>query len=565
MASIQWVTAAPLWGAQNIPLTKPWLTEFDGDRFLPDFLDLMASKTPGALAQKKPPTIDIDGKGTMRTKLYQPLHGAYYLVTGSLVCRKLGLPDRTVVRKNGEKTSFVLRRMMTDTHNVTEEYGWVKDSSPSGGSWQKVVDKAGNPNRLAVVDHEERLPLHPVKVCAPLQLTTGFSATPAGQGCDQRTVYYGYIPVASREQYLTPIADPAATLQRLIDAPPSGTSAPTDPRLDELSTRVIEPWRGFYVKPANNPSGPPPPDNQRGLISFYLLLDLLDFLKKNLFSVFEALATDGSGLTGTKRKALLNELQSIIQDQHQDGKPDVFLANLLNGLKPSLPLVQGQGDEPSDFSPYNLYAAQHDLNHDPQHRNWQDVRKNNAAYLTPPSGSFYTLFRDALDEEKQEKKDNGQPWLNVPDEVSTMLKDDPPSGDQYFIRLVYEYDPCLPAVSEESEPFIFARIFDPDAPARQIRIELPSIGIKNLRKFKRGVGIQMPPDLRALMTRVNTGMVTGGGLLSGDTFSLAMICSFSIPIITLVAFIVMFIFLILFNIIFWWLPFLKICFPVPKE
>ena len=32
----------------------------------------------------------------------------------------------------------------------------------------------------------------------------------------------------------------------------------------------------------------------------------------------------------------------------------------------------------------------------------------------------------------------------------------------------------------------------------------------------------------------------------------------------LVAFIVMFIFLILLNIVFWWLPFLKICFPIPK-
>ena len=36
-------------------------------------------------------------------------------------------------------------------------------------------------------------------------------------------------------------------------------------------------------------------------------------------------------------------------------------------------------------------------------------------------------------------------------------------------------------------------------------------------------------------------------------------------IIFLVAFIVMFIFLILLNIIFWWLPFLKICFPIPVK
>jgi hypothetical protein len=42
-----------------------------------------------------------------------------------------------------------------------------------------------------------------------------------------------------------------------------------------------------------------------------------------------------------------------------------------------------------------------------------------------------------------------------------------------------------------------------------------------------------------------------------------MICSFSIPIITLCALIVLMIFLSLLNIIFWWMPFLKICFPIP--
>ena len=42
-----------------------------------------------------------------------------------------------------------------------------------------------------------------------------------------------------------------------------------------------------------------------------------------------------------------------------------------------------------------------------------------------------------------------------------------------------------------------------------------------------------------------------------------MICSFSIPIITICAMIVLFIFVILLNIVFFWMPFLKICFPLP--
>ena len=42
-----------------------------------------------------------------------------------------------------------------------------------------------------------------------------------------------------------------------------------------------------------------------------------------------------------------------------------------------------------------------------------------------------------------------------------------------------------------------------------------------------------------------------------------MICSFSIQIICVLSFMVMFMFLIAFNIIFWWMAFLKICFPIP--
>ena len=38
--------------------------------------------------------------------------------------------------------------------------------------------------------------------------------------------------------------------------------------------------------------------------------------------------------------------------------------------------------------------------------------------------------------------------------------------------------------------------------------------------------------------------------------------SFSIPIITLIAFILMMIIAVLLNIIFWWLPLLKICLPL---
>ena len=55
----------------------------------------------------------------------------------------------------------------------------------------------------------------------------------------------------------------------------------------------------------------------------------------------------------------------------------------------------------------------------------------------------------------------------------------------------------------------------------------------------------------------------GEGSLS-DNPSLGWICSFSIPIITLCAFIVLNIFLTLLHLVFGWLFFIKICLPFPK-
>jgi len=74
--------------------------------------------------------------------------------------------------------------------------------------------------------------------------------------------------------------------------------------------------------------------------------------------------------------------------------------------------------------------------------------------------------------------------------------------------------------------------------------------------------------LNSIINRVNKGMLTGGGLTNADPnagLGISFICSFSIAITFLVAIIVMFIFLILFNIIFWWLPFIFICFPIPRK
>lgn len=51
----------------------------------------------------------------------------------------------------------------------------------------------------------------------------------------------------------------------------------------------------------------------------------------------------------------------------------------------------------------------------------------------------------------------------------------------------------------------------------------------------------------------------------GSSIGLSWICGFSIPIITICAFFVLNIFLTLMNIAFFWLPWVKICIPIPSS
>lgn len=141
-------------------------------------------------------------------------------------------------------------------------------------------------------------------------------------------------------------------------------------------------------------------------------------------------------------------------------------------------------------------------------------------------------------------------------------------GTQYVLRCVYQRPHCgllhPDVVSNSTEPFELASFFDVDAPARPIRISMPvDTSIAGLRKFKKNVAFIISDKLRQQMERVSDAKkALQGELGDAQQFDLGTICSFSIPIITICALLVLFIFLILLNIIFWWLPFIRLCFPI---
>ena len=390
-------------------------------------------------------------------------------------------------------------------------------------------------------------------------------------------IYHGYIPASSREKYLVPVANAAQLIQDQIMNPSANETPPNDPRLDEITSRVIEIWFRILTassddRPQSKKENPPPGPPTLEEMSLFLLADLGDFLQTNLNEVFMALIagtdlpSDGTFIERQNLLASLRQVQITFYPGGvaNNGGQGLFLGQALKKLKDLLGIAHGQDDEPADD--YNVISV-------------IVPGATQLEYLrpTPPYlpalgipagkklGTLYTLFSKALAEDRNNKKN----WLTLPPEVKEMIKLEPEKGEVYFLRLVYEHDPCVPVLSDPSPTFTFAKCFDPDAPARPVRIELPSIKPKDLRKYKRGIGLQFSPELNNVINRISPKMLQGDPLLPADgigaNLSIAFICSFSISITFLVAIIVMFIFLILFNIIFWWLPFIRICFPIPTK
>jgi hypothetical protein len=127
-----------------------------------------------------------------------------------------------------------------------------------------------------------------------------------------------------------------------------------------------------------------------------------------------------------------------------------------------------------------------------------------------------------------------------------------------------------------------AAFFDSDAPARPIRIGMPvDTTPAGLRKFDKNTAFVMSDSLCGQAGAAGNGGMSfldlvlsvlpfpfnkglDGSAANPCADGWGMVCSLSIPIITLCAFILLLIFISLLNIVFFWMPFFRLCLPVPK-
>jgi len=135
-----------------------------------------------------------------------------------------------------------------------------------------------------------------------------------------------------------------------------------------------------------------------------------------------------------------------------------------------------------------------------------------------------------------------------------------------FIRVKPEYPGCAGRLiwSAYSPEFTIAPWFESSGAPVPV-IPMPDLfDREQLKRVKPNVAFSLPPKLAKLLQADPKKLRDGEGD-GGDGLGLGWICSFSLPIITLCAFIVLNIFLQLLALIFFWLPFLKICIPIPKS
>jgi hypothetical protein len=152
----------------------------------------------------------------------------------------------------------------------------------------------------------------------------------------------------------------------------------------------------------------------------------------------------------------------------------------------------------------------------------------------------------------------------TPTGAGPVKEPDPVRGLLYVTRCVYQRTDCKIArpewVSAPSVPFRFASFFDPDAPQRPVQISLPvDTSQAGLRAFPKSVSILVSKQLRAQMDQVK-GIDKFG---AKETFDLGMLCTLSIPIITIAALILLMVIVAILNIVFFWMPLFKICLPKP--
>lgn len=513
---------------------RPVILQRDDDDFLAAVLEELKSESGRAvLAQTRATT-----RERSVLKLFQPIQKQFHVVLFEVHCDQPGTPRLDPARI--ESAGFVLRREhvvargerlkqgeASRRHESTRE-GWMQ----SDGRLRGWVPFANPIAELADPDPARRPPAlsagHPeinrqLAALAPAPLLTErvtplFVAPPDVCRAAGRTILYGVVPVASAELAEGPVAPPAFD----SDEPAEGEKS--SPR-ELIREHLVGPLRG----------------------------EAMTFPRAG--QLLKVAWLNGSDAETQDLQAFLAALRQlgIELDAFGDSESARKLMDELNNI--DLPLVRREGERVARTTPAGdflrdafrvLIENESDLSVEVPERWPALAAARQSKIFDAVTGALAKRF--AAVKSKRGRFDA--------------------TGRRYVLRAFVRVKPsenCPPRIgwSVESEPFTIAPWYE-GAGAAPVQVALPDVTDRNLlKKLKPNVTFAVPPALQNLLSS-NAKDLMEGKRAPDSGLKLGWLCSFNIPIITICAFIVLNIFLQILNLLFFWLPYVKICIPYPK-
>lgn len=612
---IFWASPAPLWahrlenGSSEV-FERPARLEFRRDEYVGELVRTLRAGT-AAVADRLVAETDSGDPPRVPSEaahLYQPMHGRYYTVSASLVCRRRGLPDRSVRVVDDERVSVVVRRLRPASPNGAidledpdsyREYGWF------GGRWARLSDQttvddvapsaaAGLEATGGETPREKRYPMFPKSYDSDLALE---------RSSGERRIWNALVPATEREKFLrAPIhagEDPTDSSGSGSDET-GGTSRGgepgaesesggafagdepfweenVDPRRNILQAEVLRPLIDLHAFADRHQSRPDEVETKDLAAPLaFAIADLWKFLDRYVTGVstwFERTpaGTDPTGpgaeFEGARRD-LLDHLYGA--DLEIGGVADNWLdaaraakdrmESLRTGDWAALVSTSSvrAGDEP------DLGAVQVSVE---KLITGSTVDEDDESDLWETEPAHTTLYEKVARALREEQKGAGDVARELAPEFTAREED-----AVFVMRCVYERPRCTPyfepEVSSPTAPFRLASVMDVRAPARDHSFAMPDVGGPgDLRDSEKGVSVILGEKLNQQIERVKgvTMSELEDGKIGDEGPGVALVCRLSIPIISICALILLIIMVNILNFIFWWLPYFMICLPIPDS
>lgn len=519
----------------------PVLLQMHDDDFPARFLRDLAS--PG-----QEPISSTAAVNTASQPLYQPVQRMINVAMVNLNCNTLGLPrlDPTRIVSAGLVIRRVYRRAGVNGGAAWDDAdtlsAWMRD--PSGKyAWVMLGPQQANldpdPTQRPQIasgqpELDRQLAMLTQSVAYTESTTPAFAIPPATSASLGRTIVYAVIPTASNEVSDTQPAQPPAIDQAgligslpglllssqgkmPVTAPIPGATVDARWMSDDFLNSVYPATPG-----SSSPGQASPPQADPRVAQF----QMFSLALRMLHTVFGAF--DGTQ-QGNAMLAILNR-HSVTFGQGA-GTTTEPMGSFYQAAKAALLDSASFGASPS--MTLTMPTAWDALNDDDQ-----------AALITAMVAALAPKSQTLLAPQGRYQDSTRLYRLRL------------------FFRIKGETTGCPPQLvwSHLSEPFRIAAWHESSQrPHPPIPLPDPLTAIQSA---KPNCSFQVPASLMsAVQGSTLSGLMSGGG--GGGGLTIDWFCGFNIPLITICAFFILNLFLGLLNIVFFWLPFVKICIPLP--